>query len=113
MPHLCLVPALHVAAVLVSDGLILRSDIGQDSSHVGLRLGVHLNVHGAGRHLVAQDCELLKAERERTLITLEKVGLVTTGEPGESWLAAKNHHKGCCLFVFFPPALTSAWFFFR
>lgn len=107
-----MVPALHVAAVLVSDGLILRSDVAQDGSHVGLGLGVHLNVHGAGRHLVAQDCELLEAERERTLRTLEKVGLVPAGEPGESWLAVKNHHTGGCFF-FPPPALTSAWFFFR
>lgn len=103
-PHLGLVPALHVAAVLLSDGLVLSSDVGQHSVHVGLRLGVHLHVDGAGRHLVAHDRELLKAERERRVMGLEeKEDLAPADEPDGS----------CEPFVFLPAALTSAWFFFR
>lgn len=62
-PHLDLVPGLHFAAVLVSDALILRSDLRHDGRHVRLRLGIHLHVHRAGTDLVTQGCKLLQSQR--------------------------------------------------
>lgn len=62
-PYLALVPLLHFTAVLVSDALILSSDFRHESTHVSLRLGIHLHVHRAGTDLVTQGCNLLqKAE---------------------------------------------------
>ena len=63
-PHLDLVPGVHIAAVLLSDALILRPDHVQDLVQVLLRLGVHLHVHRAGIHLIAQGCKLLQAEQQ-------------------------------------------------
>lgn len=60
--HLPLVPVFHIATVLIGDGLILSSDICHDGAHVSLRLSIHLHVHRAAAHLVAQGRELLKAE---------------------------------------------------
>lgn len=58
-PHLDLVPGLSVAAVLVSDALVLGPDLLHDGRQVLLRLGVHLHVHRAAAHHGTQGCKLL------------------------------------------------------
>lgn len=63
-PHLDLVPGLHFAAVLLSDALILRSDLIHDHRYVLLRLGIHFHVHRAGTDLATQRCELLQAAQQ-------------------------------------------------
>lgn len=61
--HLALVPRLHVAAVLLGDGLVLSSDLDQDPVQVLLGLGVHLHVHGAGGHEAALSGHLLQTQQ--------------------------------------------------
>lgn len=62
-PYLAFVPGLHFFAVLVSDALVLRSDLPQDAAHVCLRTGLHLHIYRVGSHLVTQGCNLLQASK--------------------------------------------------
>lgn len=70
-PHLALVPVLHFAAVLFSDALVLSSDFRHESTHVGLRLGIHLHVHRAGADLVTQGCKLLQDAESKVKVDFE------------------------------------------
>lgn len=57
-----LVPVVHITAVLLSDGLVLSSDLVNGSGHVLLGSGIHFDIHSAGIHLVSQCCHFLWEE---------------------------------------------------
>ena len=63
-PHLDLVPGIHFAAVLLSDALILTSELIQGAAHVIPRLGINLHVHRAGINLATHGCHLLQAAQQ-------------------------------------------------
>jgi hypothetical protein len=60
LPHLALVPGLHVLAVLVRDALVLGPELVHDQAQVLSGAGVHLHIHRARAQLTADRSELLR-----------------------------------------------------